>query len=198
MYKLTPIDQLFSKQCVLSKIGEAKILASGPLAEVQKHLKVLGLAEKFLPGSVPSLATENKQDEVFMTRELIDEIKTLSQASGLTLSDQLAVLLCELYGLISERSGKVINFDRFIEVISRWTPQEVAVKFLDFCRKNVDFFTEEDFWMLAHCTVLMDVNLEGFGETEAYLSFRKQWTDMMENVVQGLEKKEIANKLIII
>lgn len=189
MQNLTPINQLSSTQCLSSKIDEAKIPASGPLTAVQQHLEAQGPAEEFFKISIPSLATENKEGEVFGTRELIEEIKNLSEASDLTLAEQLAVLLCELYRLIAKRSGKIINFYQFIELISQWTSQEVAAKFLEFCWQHVDFFTEKDFWMLTHCTVLMDVNSAALGGIEAYLSFRKQWIAMMENVVQALEKR---------
>lgn len=154
-----------------------------PSPEVQQ---IPGFIDRFLQADIPSLGKSRDNSAVIA---LMDKIQVISQASGLALAKQLAILLSYLYGMTAERKEKSVDCNQLIETLSNWTPQEVAKKFLEFCNRNRDFLTKEDAWMLEAFPVIILTNMEAFGGIEAYLNFQNNWTTMMEKVVQGLERK---------
>ncbi len=102
------------------------------------------------------------------------KIQGISEASGLPLSEQLAILLCSSYEFVAQRHGKTTDSKELRETLSQWAPQEVAEKFLEFCKDNKGFFTKEDAWMLEVCPVLILAKLEAFGGVNAYLDFQNK------------------------
>lgn len=145
-----------------------------------------------LPEGVPSLPHDDQQktegrEEVLRA---MNGVRAMSQASGLPLAEQLAMILCDCYKTISGRQGKYIDSKQLEETMSQWTPQEVAAKFLEFFESNMEHFTKKEVPAFQAFATLAVFHIEALGGIEAYKNFNQRWSLMMNDLCKRLEKKD--------